>query len=322
MTEWLYKRLSVGISFGLITAEEQIKLFDKYSDYIHDVYFSPTESINLQTRLNIYDFQNTSNEKRQQELGKVLQFVKKRGIKISVVLNASMSAPEYMVELLDIYQKRYTVDSVTTTTPVASLIKQTSIQLPIVCSYNEGICSLNDLLGVIDSGLFNSVVLGNSFIRDFNAFSIIKKHGLLTILLVNNGCSFGCTNFCHSNKTDYCKNLFLKRLSDCKDANKLYAQQSLFPEELFQYYSDNPNMDIFKLSCRPITYKEYENLFDSYVSGNSKEFIEATSRNYHLYARLGLFRNYYKVLDYNAVLMQKEYIWGNNINGNNTRPAL
>lgn len=311
MNDWLYKRLSVGISFGFITAEEQIRLFDRYSDYIHDVYFSPTESIRLQTRFNIYDFQNTTNEKRQQELDKVLQFVKKREIKISLVLNASMTSPEYMTEVLNLYHKRYAIDSITTTKPVAKLIRQSSILLPVVCSYNEGICTSNDLLNILDSGLFNAIVLGNSFIRDFNAFSMIKKRGLSTILLVNNGCSFGCTNFCRTNINDYCKKLFLQRLTSCKSAMDLYAQQSLFPEELFQYYRSNQNIDILKLTSRPIAYEEYKNLFDSYISGNSKEFIDETARNYHLYARLGHFRDFYSTFDYTEIYYRKLLLWKN-----------
>ena len=131
MNEWLFKKLSIGISFGYITSEEQIRLFDKYSDYIHDVFFSPTESIRLQTRLNIYNFNNTSNDERLNELDKVIRFVKSKGIRTSLVLNASMSSPEYMLEILDMYIKRYSIDSVTTTSPVAKLIRNNSFILPV-----------------------------------------------------------------------------------------------------------------------------------------------------------------------------------------------
>lgn len=309
MSEWLFKKLSIGISFGYITSEELIRLFGKYSDYIHDVFFSPTETIRLQTRHNIYNFSNTTNDERLQELDRVIQFVKGKEIKTSLVLNASMSSPEYMLEILDIYLKRYSIDSVTTTSPVAKLIRDNSFILPVVCSYNEGISNLNDLTRAVESNLFDSIVLGNSFIRNFHAFSYIKEHGLSTILLVNNGCSFGCTNFCRSNNNDYCKNLFNKRITDCGSVTELYAQQSLFPEELFQHYANNRNIDILKLSSRPISYNEYDDLLQSYTSCNSRDFINKTSRNYHLYARLGHFGNYYKDFDYDIIIRQKENIW-------------
>lgn len=309
MSEWLFKKLSIGISFGYITSEELIRLFGKYSDYIHDVFFSPTETIRLQTRHNIYNFSNTTNDERLQELDRVIQFVKGKEIKTSLVLNASMSSPEYMLEILDIYLKRYSIDSVTTTSPVAKLIRDNSFILPVVCSYNEGISNLNDLTRAVESNLFDSIVLGNSFIRNFHAFSYIKEHGLSTILLVNNGCSFGCTNFCRSNNNDYCKNLFNKRITDCGSVTELYAQQSLFPEELFQHYANNRNIDILKLSSRPISYNEYDDLLQSYTSCNSRDFINKTSRNYHLYARLGHFGNYYKDFDYDIIIRQKEKIW-------------
>lgn len=316
MNEWLFKKLSIGISFGYITSEEQIRLFDKYSDYIHDVFFSPTESIRLQTRFNIYNFNNTTNSERLNELDKIIQFVKRKGIKISLVLNASMSSPEYMMDILGQYYNRYAIDSVTTTKSVAKLIRQSSFNLPIVCSYNEGINNSNDLSKAIASKLFDSIVLGNSFIRNFPAFSFIKEQGLNSILLVNNGCSFGCTNFCRSNNNNYCKNLFNNRITNCGSVTELYAQQSLFPEELFQHYKDNPNIDVLKLSSRPISYTEYENLLRSYTSCNSRDFINKTSRNYHLYARLGHFGDYYKDFDYDIIIKQKENIW-NTIQKNN-----
>ena len=309
MSEWLFKKLSIGISFGYITSEELIRLFGKYSDYIHDVFFSPTETIRLQTRHNIYNFSNTTNDERLQELDKVIQFVKGKEIKTSLVLNASMSSPEYMMEILDIYLKRYSIDSVTTTSPVAKLIRNNSIILPVVCSYNEGISNLYDLTRAVESNLFDSIVLGNSFIRNYHAFSLIKEHGLSTILLVNNGCSFGCTNFCRSNNDNYCKRLFDKRLADSESASELYALQSLFPEELFQHYKNNSNIDVFKLSSRPITFTEYDDLLQSYTSGNSIAFIKKTTRNYHLYARLGHFGDYYNSFDYTKILKKKELIW-------------
>lgn len=309
MSNWLYKRLSIGISFGYITADELIKIIDKYSEFIHDVYFSPTESIRLQTRLNIYDFAKTTNDERLFELDKVIQFVKRKDIKTSLVLNASMSSPEYMLEILDIYLKRYSVDSVTTTSPVAKLIRNNSFILPVVCSYNEGISNLNDLTRAVESNLFDSIVLGNSFIRNFHAFSFIKEHGLSTILLVNNGCSFGCTNFCRSSNNNYCKQLFDKQLNNIGSATKLYARQSLFPEELFQYYKDNQNFDVFKLSSRPISYLEYDDLLHSYILGNSFDFIQKSLKNYHLYARLGHFRDYYKDYDYYNIIEEKKNIW-------------
>lgn len=308
MSDWLQKKLSVGVSFGQISSEEQIRIFDKYSVYIHDVFFSPTESIRLQTRYNIYDFSNTTNEDRLRELDKVVEYLKKKGIKISLVLNASMSSPNLMLEILERYHKRYSLDSVTTTKPVAELIKKNQFNLPIVCSYNEGISSMNDLISVIDSKLFDSIVLGNSFIRDFRAFSMIKKYGLSTILLVNNGCSFGCANFCRASN-GYCENLFNKRLKDCGGASELYAQQSLFPEELFLHYKNNPNIDVLKLSSRPITYAEYDDLLGSYISGNSLDFIKKTTRNYHLYARLGHFGHYYTEFDHKTIQIKKEQIW-------------
>ena len=173
MNDWLKGKLSVGISFGYMTSAELIGLLDEYSEYIHDVFFSPTESLRLQTRLKIYDFSSTTNEDRLSELDNVIFFCKGKGIRISLVLNASMSSEEYLYELFEHYNERYGLDSVTTTSSVARLLKEKRIIVPIVCSYNEGIKNYEDLQSILNAGLFDSIVLGNSFIRDFKAFELI-----------------------------------------------------------------------------------------------------------------------------------------------------
>ena len=81
---WLKKKLSIGLSFGYLSADENISIIEKYANYIHDVYFSPVESLRLQTRLKIYDFDNTTQETRRIDLNKVLAVAKSKGIKIAI----------------------------------------------------------------------------------------------------------------------------------------------------------------------------------------------------------------------------------------------
>ena len=309
MNEWLKGRLSVGLSFGYISSSEIISLINEYSDYIHDVFFSPTESLRLQTRLNIYNFTATSNEDRLSELDRAVFFCKSKGIKTSLVLNAAMVTADYMADLFEHYNDRYNLDYVTTTSSVARVLKQRNVTKPVVCSYNEGLKSYEEIRVAINSGLFDSLVLGNSFIRDFDAFSLVKSKGLSSILLVNNGCSFGCHNFCRAAGGDYCKRLFDKRLSRVGDASLLYAEQSLFPEELYAYYRNNASIDFYKLSSRPIAFAEYKDLLNSYISGSSSPFIRKNVRNYHLYGRLGHFGSYYSHFDYQSICQEKERIW-------------
>lgn len=311
MNNWLKKKLSIGLSFGYLSVDENISIIEKYADYIHDIYFSPVESLRLQTRLKIYDFDNTTQETRRTDLNKVIAVAKSKGIKISFVLNANMVSPKEMADLFKVYNDRYKIDSVTTTTEVAKIIKSQYPKMYITCSYNEGISTKAKLESVVSSGLFDSIVLGNSFIRDFDTFAYVRNHGLSTVLLLNNGCSFGCTNFCRSNEHDYCRRLFTERLKNIGTASTLYALQTIFPEELDTYYKGSNNIDVLKLSSRPITYDEYVDLLESYISGESKSFIEKTTRNYHLYGRLGHFSKYYDEFEYRSILMMKESIWRN-----------
>lgn len=269
--------------------------------------------MSLQTRKRIYDFANTTNDYRLSQLDRVIEAAKEHDIKISLALNTSPSEIDLILEMVRFYNERYMIDSVTTTHKFAQIIKSSFPNIPIICSYNEGVWNLNRLTEVLSSGLFHSVVLGGSFIRNIEAFHYVHLCGLSSILLVNNGCSFGCTRFCKDNG-DYCYELFSKRQEILGGVENMYALQSLFPEEIHNHFKGNDSVSIFKLSSRPISFREYKDLLESYVSGDSSCYINESSYNYHLYGRLGYFMEYYSQFDYQRILLYKKRIW-NKING-------
>lgn len=302
------KRLSVGVSFGLISEKELCTIITKYSDYIHDLFFSPTEGVQYLTRARIYNINDTSNDERRKMLFHVLDTAHKYGIKTSLTLNTPALNAQDALTIFHSYQSLQIIDYVTTTFKIATVIKEYHPDTKLVCSYNEAITNYNKLYRIVQSGVFNSIVLGNSFIRDKNAFNIIKEGGINTILLVNNGCTHGCTSYCRNRDENYCLNLFnAERLKH--GVELLYSQQSVFPEELELYERNGFNIDYFKLSSRPISFNEYNALLSSYISLKSKPFITTNVYNYHLYARLAHFGNYYRSFNYERILENKVKLW-------------
>lgn len=306
--KFLHKKFSIAVSFGLINVTEYCKIIAEFADYIHDIYFSPTESLHFQTRHNVYDFKSTTDVQRKEYLDKVISLAKQLNIKTGLTLNSSMLDRYDAFETFKSYYGQYKFDFVTTTMPIARLIKQSGVSIDIICSYNEGISSFKKLQQVIDSGLFTFVVLGNKFLRSFQAFHLLDKAGIKSILMLNTGCSAGCVTFCNNNDKHYCLDLFNNTV-DKNDINEVYAHQSIFPEELKEYSKHGINIDVFKLASRPITYEELHKLILSYITEDSVSYIKQDIKNYHLYARLAHYTPYYSALDYSRIIAIKNQIW-------------
>ena len=311
MNEQLHHRFSIAVSFGNILPGDYIRVLKKYKYYIHDVYFSPTESLRFQTRKHIYDFNATSNTDRRLMLQEVLSFAHDNGIKCCMTLNAPMASVQEQVDLFASYTLFTHIDSVTTTLDVAKQIRQQGFDAPLTCSYNEAITDISHLHRVLDHNIFSSIVIGGRFLRACEIFDLIKSRGVNTVLMLNTGCCFDCVSFCKSPNQDYCSNLFKKNLYRL-GIDFMYAQQSVFPEEIQKYYLPLGTIDVFKLASRPITAEELDRLLQSYCTFDSKSFVEESNMNYHLYGRLAHFMPFYGALNYHTISDIKERIWAMN----------
>lgn len=308
MNSALTKKFSVAVSFGLISPDDYIAVLDKYKDYIHDIFFSPTESLRYQTRNKIYDFGTTNNDERRQMLGQVLSYARSSGIACSMTLNAPMVSAEEQAETFKSYNSLYQIDQLTTTLEIGKLVREQGANIPMICSYNEAITNRRHLLNVLDSGLFQIVVLGGRFSRDLEVFNLIKERGVKTVLMLNTGCCMNCVSFCKVRNQNYCRDLFNDNAAQM-GVETMYAAQSIFPEEIKDYYLPSGVVDIFKLASRPIDKEELNTLIESYVSLDSKSYVSRTTRNYHLYGRLAHFVPYYEEFDYDRIVDMKRSLW-------------
>lgn len=313
MYKQLKQRFSLAVSFGDITPEEYIGVLEEYKYYIHDIYFSPTENLKFQTRKRIYDFNETSDEERKSMLQKVITYAHNNDIECCMTLNTPLVSTHEQVDTFERYQSYMQIDHLTTTLNVAKIIRQRSINIPLICSYNEAITNKEHLMNIVKEGIFEAIVLGGQFLRDLHTFEFLKKNGLKTILMLNTGCCVNCTSYCKNLNKNYCINLFNKNKKKY-GIEYMYAQQSIFPEEIQEHFLLSNSVNIFKLASRPIKVNELNNLLSTYVSLDSKSYIEKSKQNYHLYGRLALFSPYYDTLDYNSISNIKKDIWATNTN--------
>ena len=308
MNSVLRRKFSVAVSFGQISPQEYISVLEKHKEYIHDIFFSPTESIRYQTRNKIYDFSLSTNEERRAMLQEVLSYAYDNGILCCMTLNAPMVTANEQVEMFKLYQSLFHIDYLTTTMEIASIVRKEGLNIPLVCSYNEAITSKEHLLRVLNSEFFESIVIGGRFLRDIDIFKLIKKRGRNTILMLNTGCCLNCISFCKIREQNYCINLFNKNSKEF-GVEKMYAMQSIFPEEIKDYYLPLNIVDTYKLASRPIGAEELERLLSSYILLDSSQFISESERNYHLYGRLTHFVPYYKSFQYKTIMDIKKELW-------------
>lgn len=305
----LFRRFSIGISFYKMTSDEWIKILDQFNSYINDVFFSPIESIDFQTRRNIYNYDKQDQNFLEAELRTVLRAAKQLGIARKLVLNVPMfyNRVEPLVTIYEKYRREYEMEYVTTFLPCARQIKSIDCTQKIVCSYNEGIKTYNELENILATNVFCSIVLGTCFLRDIHAFKLVHKYNQKVELLLNNGCMTNCESFC-SLPNRYCVANFAENLSK-KDINSLYAECSIFPEELHKYLLATNLIDYYKLSSRPTYFDGLVAMISSYINGDSYTYINQNINNYNLYGRLAHFSPYYKVLQYEQILKDKDCIW-------------
>lgn len=305
----LNKKLSIGVSFNKMTSQNWIDIFREYGTYINDIYFSPIENVNFQTRRNVYNYECQNQDFLESELAAVLTAASKMGIARKLVLNVPMLRSQIALLLFtyEKYKEKYDIEYVTTFFSCAREIKKSVPAQPIICSYNQGITSLVDLENILNDNVFYSIVLGNNFLRNIEAFRLIHKYNQKIELLLNNGCMIDCTSFCGL-PNRYCESNFKANILR-KGINHLYAECSLFPEELHKRLIPLRLIDYYKLSTRPIHYDVLIDLLSSYIQGESYSFIKKRVCNYNLYGRLAHFHSYYQELQYSKIISYKKSLW-------------
>ena len=306
---YLHKKMSVGISTFQISANQWKEVLVRYAPFIHDIYFSPVDNMDFQSRRTIYNFKDTTAEQRQQELDQILTCARDCDIKLKLVLNSKEihEAPDECINSYIFYKNHYNVEYVTTYLDIARKIKEVDKDAKIICSFNQGIRSLDELSSIISENIFYGVVLGERFLHNFQAFKMLNNNNVICELLVNNGCMLECGCFCVKN-VPFCRTNFMKNLTQ-KGLVHLYAETSILPEELTLVYAPSKCIDIYKISTRPTHYSELVDMMESYSTGQSRMFIEKDLKNYHLYCRLTHFAPYYDKIKYEDLIYLKKQMW-------------
>lgn len=295
------KKFSIGLSMEIKLNEYEV-LFHKYQDYIDCLYFSVPLGDKFQTRKNLfcgYNFQEATDK-----IKKILMCALNNGIKIELALNTYSLKKEDIINA-----KQYCQEYLETMPSCIVSILSNGMDIADVfdnvfqiVSFNNGIKDEKDLFKIPEC--YREIVLSQSQIRNPLFWTVIKKYGFKTRLLLNNGCSFNCGT-CKNAKD--CKSIFEKNIAQ-NGVNYVYALQSIYPSEFKEHLQNSLYLDSFKISNRNCSFEYLMNCLEGYISGND-DIIKNNHKKYYLWGRLAHFSKYYDIINDVEVYRIKKLLW-------------
>lgn len=255
-------KFSVGYQFreeGEIFSE----IVERYKDRIGEVYFP---WLNLPSgRGPIAEKSGYINWECQKQLEYELKRIKKMGIELNLLLNAScwgenslsINLANLVISIIDYLQENIEINSITSFSPVvAYVIKKNFPEIEVKASVNMRIGTIKQMEQIKD--LFDSFIMQREYNRDFKKIEELKKwcekNGKKLSILANSG----CINFCpvqtfHDNIISHEAEVFTK--ANLKED---------IPGNCWSFYKDERNWKYLITNSswiRPDDLRYYENYF-------------------------------------------------------------
>ena len=297
----LKNKISIGLSLT-ISIEEYKIILDRYREYINSIYFSLPLGDIYHSRSDIS--RRFKDENIVNHFYEIINFFKENNIYLDCVFNKNSLNEKALIDGLK-YLKSYTdVDQITCFNEHVDIVNDFFPNVEKIYSYNN---NLNPSLIDSISELFDTVVVGKYFMRDYNLLKQVYDKGFELKLLVNNGCSFNCLG-CGSG-IEKCEETF-NRNRKYSDINTMYAKQSFYPFELNELLDviDFP-IKYIKISNRTSGFEYLYKCLESYIYNiDPIEYIKDGNKYYRLWCRLAHFDRRIDELDNSAILKQKKLL--------------
>lgn len=287
------KKFKIGLNLDADINEMEKFLHDN-QQFLHSIYFSLPLGANYYSRKSLAKEYEGNTEK----LIIFEKMIKQFDIKTEITFNTNLGQYEINKGIDFILKHDIVPDEIVCLNNNISILKETFHRTKFVSSFCNGV---QNILPAYDS-----VVLGQSFLRNIAARHKIYTQGYSIVLLLNNGCSFSCNhNDCNTN---ICQSLYLES-QKIYTVNEIYALQSFFPEELtmLEKMDKYSREYIYKISNRPLGLKYTKKVLNAYANQiNSKQFeLDKNREDYALFGALHELCKRIQEYEYNKIIDAK-----------------
>ena len=268
------KLFNIGLNLDA-SLQELDAFYSSYSHLISDVYFSlPLGKAFYTRRALIKEY-----EGNEEKLLDAIKILKQHGIRTEITLNTHLNQYELLKAIDYIYEHKIVPDEIVCVNEALDVLKEKFPNTEFISSYNNGYSQID--------ARFDSVVLGQRYLRDQEARHAVINKGFSVYLLLNNGCSFNCNpQFCDSSHCSFAYQASLSKYT----FDEVYAIQSFFPEELVSLLQHDSLGQTYKLkiSNRPLglAYTERALLAYSTPVFTREEEMKKDSTRYALFGAL------------------------------------
>ncbi len=281
---------------------EYYSFFERYSLYIHSLYFSLPLGKRFHTREYIADqFEQIDNIKR---FWSILEVAKQLCIPLELVLNTNGLSEKDIYNAFELlYSKNIAVDYINILDKYYDCVKTVDNSTKLIYSYNNFLNSMADI--PIDHN-YEYIVIGGKNIRNFSIFSEIHNRSNI-IFLLNNGCNHFC-DWCKPSHI-HCKTMFDNN-RNTYSIEELYAIQSIMPYELTHQLIPLKDSDLLKINCRNANMMYLEGCLISYVNDLNFEVVYSEGRKALSYwSRLAWFYPFFDSMNLEKIMQYKDNIY-------------
>lgn len=288
------KAFNIGLNLDA-SLKELDSFFASYAHLISDVYFSLPLGKTFYTRRGLIREYEDNESKLMDAIGMIKQY----GIKTEITLNTRLRQDELVKAIDYIYLHNIVPDEIVCLNRSLDMLKEAFPKTEFISSYNNGFSDVDEK--------FDSVVLGQKFLRDEKARHAFIDKGFQVVLLLNNGCGFDCNpEYCDSAHCSHSYQASLKTHT----FDEIYAIQSFFPEELASLLESDPLAHTykFKISNRPLGIAYSEKALNAYSTPifTTATEMEKEPSNYALFGALHSLCMRVNDYDYRAIMATKQ----------------
>lgn len=305
----MYK-YSIGLPLR-VNKKHLKSFFKKEKNKLEEVYFSIITDIKFCSRKHIY----MPYRKSEKRLISILRYLNKIGIKLNLVINSSTNFNEddYIEARTFISKNNIVLSKITILDKDYHLAEKyfDLDNIKLSYSYNNNIRSYM-FLDNIEGKRYDEIVVGNKSLRDIEMIKKISDAGMSPKILLNNGCTPGCSWCVRSRRTPLDKSCGEAMINAVNKMGKdrYIAHATIFPYEQLIYKKIAHNVT-FKISSRSVTdIRILKRMLNGY---HSISHIY-NNDNIRLYNALGSSNKIKKSVNIETVLDIQKELWKESMN--------